>query len=48
VVGDLDDASVLGDGSSLRDSTTSITSSIYEYRTINGRRYQSSETTEYW
>ncbi|KAK4450843.1 S-adenosyl-L-methionine-dependent methyltransferase [Podospora aff. communis PSN243] len=48
VVGDLDDASVLGDAGSLRDSTTSITSSIYEYRTINGRYYQSSETTEYW
>ncbi|KAH7163411.1 S-adenosyl-L-methionine-dependent methyltransferase [Dactylonectria estremocensis] len=33
---------------SLRDSTASITSSILEYRNINGRKYQSSKTTEYW
>ncbi|KAH7171324.1 S-adenosyl-L-methionine-dependent methyltransferase [Dactylonectria macrodidyma] len=33
---------------SLRDSTASITSSILEYRNINGRKYQSSNTTEYW
>lgn len=33
---------------SLRDSTASLASSIYEYRTIHGRAYQSSNTTEYW
>ncbi|KAK3360510.1 S-adenosyl-L-methionine-dependent methyltransferase [Lasiosphaeria hispida] len=49
VVGDLNnEEGSVGDTSSLRDSTASITSSIYEYRTINGRSYQSSKTTEYW
>jgi len=33
---------------SFRGSTASISSSIYEYRTIHGRTYQSSKTTEYW
>ncbi|CAF3513502.1 unnamed protein product [Fusarium graminearum] len=33
---------------SLRDSTASITSSIFEYRHINGRPFQQFETTEYW
>lgn len=36
------------DGDSVRDSTASLSSSIYEYRTINGRKYQSSKSTEYW
>ncbi|KAJ3529711.1 hypothetical protein NM208_g9632 [Fusarium decemcellulare] len=30
------------------ESTSSITSSIREYRNIHGRTYQSSKTTEYW
>ena len=29
-------------------STTSITSSLLDYRRIHGRTYQSSHTTEYW
>ncbi|KAF4475817.1 s-adenosyl-l-methionine-dependent methyltransferase [Fusarium agapanthi] len=33
---------------SLRDLTASITSSILEYRHINGRPFQQSKTTEYW
>ncbi|KAJ3520242.1 hypothetical protein NM208_g13792 [Fusarium decemcellulare] len=43
-----------GDGDSTFDtesraeSTASITSSILEYRTIRGRTYQTSKTTEYW
>ncbi|RYO96507.1 hypothetical protein DL765_011596 [Monosporascus sp. GIB2] len=32
----------------IRESTYSITSSILEYRTIHGRTYQSSRTTQYW
>ncbi|KAK7416831.1 hypothetical protein QQZ08_011854 [Neonectria magnoliae] len=49
VVGHLeDDNDSSADVDSLRDSTTSITSSILEYRSINGRKYQSSKTTEYW
>ncbi|KAK0617008.1 S-adenosyl-L-methionine-dependent methyltransferase [Immersiella caudata] len=50
VVGNLDDdADVAGSTtSSLRESTASITSSIYEYRTLHGRSYQASNTTEYW
>lgn len=48
VVGDLDGSNVGEDASSFRESTSSITSSIYEYRTIHGRAYQSSKTTEYW
>ncbi|KAH7022217.1 S-adenosyl-L-methionine-dependent methyltransferase [Ilyonectria destructans] len=49
VVGDLDDDNdSAADAESLRDSTASITSSILEYRNINGRKYQSSKTTEYW
>ncbi|KAK7403800.1 hypothetical protein QQX98_010442 [Neonectria punicea] len=46
--GDLeDDNDSSADVDSLRDSTASITSSILEYRNINGRKYQSSNTTEY-
>ncbi|KAH8892458.1 S-adenosyl-L-methionine-dependent methyltransferase [Thozetella sp. PMI_491] len=49
IVGNLEDDNQLSsDASSLRDSTASITSSILEYRTIHGRPYQSSKTTEYW
>ncbi|KAL6922741.1 hypothetical protein FSHL1_000015 [Fusarium sambucinum] len=49
VVGRLDDESdSVADTASLRESTASITSSILSYRTINGRKYQSSNTTEYW
>lgn len=36
------------DEESIRESTSSITSSLMEYREIHGRRYQSSKTTEYW
>ncbi|KAK0649077.1 UMTA protein [Cercophora newfieldiana] len=36
------------EGESVRDSTTSITASLYEYRELHGRTYQSSKTTEYW
>ncbi|CAG7562477.1 unnamed protein product [Fusarium equiseti] len=32
----------------MRDSTASITSSILEYRNINDRLFQQSNTTEYW
>ncbi|KAF5693372.1 methyltransferase [Fusarium denticulatum] len=42
-----DDNSSISSGS-LRDSTASITSSILEYRHINGRPFQQSKTTEYW
>ncbi|KAF5600773.1 s-adenosyl-l-methionine-dependent methyltransferase [Fusarium pseudoanthophilum] len=49
VVGSMeDDNSAISSGSSLRDSTASITSSILEYRHINGRPFQQSKTTEYW
>ncbi|KAF4416383.1 s-adenosyl-l-methionine-dependent methyltransferase [Fusarium acutatum] len=48
VVGSMgDDNSTISSGS-LRDSTASITSSILEYRHINGRPFQQSQTTEYW
>ncbi|CEI41933.1 unnamed protein product [Fusarium venenatum] len=43
-----DESDSIADSASLRDSTASITSSILSYRTINGRKYQSSKTTEYW
>ncbi|KAG5784974.1 hypothetical protein H9Q73_001347 [Fusarium xylarioides] len=48
VVGSMDDEdnSTISSGS-LRDSTASITSSILEYRHINGRPFQQSKTTEY-
>ncbi|KAF5715141.1 s-adenosyl-l-methionine-dependent methyltransferase [Fusarium mundagurra] len=42
-----DDNPIIRSGS-LRDSTASITSSILEYRHINGRPFQQSKTTEYW
>ncbi|KAM5354305.1 hypothetical protein ACJ41O_000955 [Fusarium nematophilum] len=49
VVGNIDDdADSSADVESLRDSTASITSSILEYRHINGRPFQQSKTTEYW
>ncbi|KAF7555889.1 hypothetical protein G7Z17_g1826 [Cylindrodendrum hubeiense] len=32
----------------VQESTASITSSIWEYRKIQGRTFQSSKTTEYW
>jgi hypothetical protein len=49
IVGDLDDDNDSSlDVDSLRESTASIESSILEYRSIHGRKYQSSKTTEYW
>ncbi|KAI1024538.1 hypothetical protein LB503_007476 [Fusarium chuoi] len=57
VVGSMDDDnSTISTGSiltvsptdSLRDSTASLTSSILEYRHVNGRPFQQSKTTEYW
>ncbi|KAF4459461.1 s-adenosyl-l-methionine-dependent methyltransferase [Fusarium albosuccineum] len=49
VVGNIDnDNDSSADVDSLRDSTASITSSILEYRHINGRPFQQSKTTEYW
>ncbi|GKU09277.1 unnamed protein product [Fusarium langsethiae] len=36
------------DAESTRSSTASVSSSIYEYRRIQGRTYQSSHTTDYW
>ncbi|GKU06503.1 unnamed protein product, partial [Fusarium langsethiae] len=48
VVGSVyDDDESMASGS-LRDSTTSIASSIFQYRHINGRPFQQSKTTEYW
>jgi hypothetical protein len=35
-------------GDEVPESTASLTESIYEYRTIHGRTYQASKTTEYW
>ncbi|KAH8895803.1 S-adenosyl-L-methionine-dependent methyltransferase [Thozetella sp. PMI_491] len=46
VVADDGDSAI--DEESIRGSTASLTSSILEYRSINGRTYQSSKTTEYW
>lgn len=43
-----DDNDSLADSESGRNSTASLTSSILEYRTLHGRTYQSSKTTEYW
>lgn len=34
--------------SSVRESTASLISSIFEYCNFHGRTYQSSSTTEYW
>ncbi|SCV43516.1 related to methyltransferase [Fusarium fujikuroi] len=42
-----DDNSTISTGS-LRGSTASLTSSILEYRHINGRPFQQWKTTEYW
>ncbi|UPL03148.1 hypothetical protein LCI18_014082 [Fusarium solani-melongenae] len=47
VVGLGDDDSAI-DSDSYHESTASVTASIFEYRTIRGRTYQSSKTTEYW
>lgn len=33
---------------SVRESTASLSSSIWEYRTVQGRTYQASKSTEYW
>lgn len=35
-------------GEEVAESTASLTESIYEYRTIHGRTFQASKTTEYW
>ncbi|KAH6885725.1 S-adenosyl-L-methionine-dependent methyltransferase [Thelonectria olida] len=43
-----DDTDSAVDSESVRESTASISSSIYDYRNIQGRTYQSSKTTEYW
>ncbi|KAH7122102.1 putative SAM dependent methyltransferase [Dactylonectria estremocensis] len=40
--------SAIGDNESITSSTASLTDSIFDYRTINGRTFQSSKTTEYW
>ncbi|PNP83638.1 hypothetical protein FNYG_03201 [Fusarium nygamai] len=48
VVGSMEDDNSAISSGSLRDSTASITSSILEYRHINGRPFQQSKTTEYW
>ncbi|EQB56200.1 UMTA protein [Colletotrichum gloeosporioides Cg-14] len=34
--------------SSLRESTASLNDSVHQFRTIHGRTYQISETTDYW
>ncbi|KAM6525909.1 hypothetical protein FSOLCH5_002037 [Fusarium solani] len=36
------------DAESTSSSTASVSSSIFEYRKIQGRTYQSSNTTHYW
>ncbi|EQK98866.1 hypothetical protein OCS_05417 [Ophiocordyceps sinensis CO18] len=40
--------SAIGDGASINSSTASLNDSIYDYRNIHGRTFQSSKTTEYW
>ncbi|KAM4057738.1 methyltransferase [Hirsutella rhossiliensis] len=40
--------SAIGDGASIDSSTASLNDSIYDYRSIHGRTFQSSKTTEYW
>ncbi|KAF7557744.1 hypothetical protein G7Z17_g368 [Cylindrodendrum hubeiense] len=40
--------SAIGDNDSIASSTASLTDSIYDYRSIHGRTFQSSKTTEYW
>ncbi|KAH7013798.1 S-adenosyl-L-methionine-dependent methyltransferase [Ilyonectria destructans] len=47
VVGADDNVST-GDEESVRESTASLSSSIWEYRTVQGRTYQASKSTEYW
>ncbi|RKK96058.1 hypothetical protein BFJ68_g14527 [Fusarium oxysporum] len=49
VVGaDDNDNDSAADVESTRSSTASVSSSIYEYRKIQGRTYQNSHTTDYW
>ncbi|WYZ39985.1 hypothetical protein EsH8_IV_000326 [Colletotrichum jinshuiense] len=48
VVGDLDNDDASSDAASLRESTASLSSSIRDYRTLYGRTYQTSNTTDYW
>ncbi|KHO01513.1 Methyltransferase type 11 [Metarhizium album ARSEF 1941] len=44
-----DDAdSALGDEASVLSSTVSLSESIFNYRSLHGRTYQNSNTTEYW
>ncbi|PHH83073.1 hypothetical protein CDD83_3067 [Cordyceps sp. RAO-2017] len=43
---DLDSA--YGDDGSAQSSTASLSESIFDYRNIHGRTFQSSKTTEYW
>ncbi|KAL4728225.1 hypothetical protein ACLX1H_004967 [Fusarium chlamydosporum] len=38
----------VADGESTHSSTASVSSSLYEYRKIQGRTYQNSHTTDYW
>ncbi|PKS08525.1 hypothetical protein jhhlp_004910 [Lomentospora prolificans] len=39
---------ILTRGISVRESTESLSSSIFDYRTLHGRTYQASKSTEYW
>ncbi|KAH7165336.1 S-adenosyl-L-methionine-dependent methyltransferase [Dactylonectria macrodidyma] len=45
---EVNDTDSAADAESIQDSTASVTSSIFEYRSIQGRTFQSSKTTEYW
>ncbi|PHH61259.1 hypothetical protein CDD81_637 [Ophiocordyceps australis] len=45
---DEDGDSALGEEDSVYSSTASLAESIFNYRNIHGRTYQSSKTTEYW
>ncbi|KPM35803.1 hypothetical protein AK830_g10787 [Neonectria ditissima] len=45
---DINDIDSAVDSESVHESTASVTSSIWEYRNIQGRTFQSSKTTEYW
>ncbi|CZS73578.1 unnamed protein product [Fusarium graminearum] len=42
------DGGSIADAESTHSSVASVSSSIYEYRKIQGRTYQSSHTTDYW
>ncbi|KAM0277646.1 hypothetical protein ACHAQH_005674 [Verticillium albo-atrum] len=48
VAEDLDDGDSAIDAGSLSSSTASLSESIFEYRRLHGRTYQSTGTTEYW